>query len=142
MCKEVASLLTKERLTLVGADFRRLLSQPNLASLPPLSVSLQAEADILLGMNVMIAGDPTKVASRGMSIADITASALVVRKKAGETVVKEETLVMPGDAGANLLYTMGGVAAHYPFWGSYLPVQKDRQGRDPTGHLHAARDTR
>ena len=137
VCKEVASLLAKERLASIGADLRKGLPGSGLASLPPLSASVQAAADILLGMNVMLAGGPTKVASRGMSIADITAAALVVRKKAGEAAVKEETrravymkLAKPGEAGASLLYTLGGAAAHYPFWESYLPARKEELVRE------------
>jgi len=54
VCKQVASLLTKERLTSVGGDLRRQ-EVSSLSSVPPLSPSMQLMADILLGMNVMLA---------------------------------------------------------------------------------------
>jgi hypothetical protein len=84
----------------------------------------------------MLTGGPARVTSRGLSIAAITADALVVRQK----TVKEGSrraifmwIAVAVTPGENLLYTLGGTDTYYDVWGSYLPAKQKQMVQEILG---------
>ena len=132
LCRQVMSILTKERLTSIGSDLRRH-KQVSSSSVESSSESVQLKVDILLGMNVMFAGGPVSIVRRDLSITEIEALALPVCQKGDHTVVKEETTLVifmglcpSGTLDANLRYILGGADRHYEGWDNYSPTDKTK----------------
>ena len=127
LCRQIASILTKDRLTQVGLD--RLNNLPSSTSSGPIIAPTQAilTTALSLGMSVTLAGGVDKV--KGWSIEEIETSSLEVRRKG----VKEHErravamgLCPPDTKNAGMLYTLGKARQHWPGWFDLLSSQRTK----------------